>query len=70
MDKYFDQLEVQREQRYMHKLIDIVEDEIEKFENLRKVRKDKKSIVNDKVRKIDSHVNKSIRDYKLSRRVV
>ena len=54
----------------MHKLIDIVEDEIEKFENLRKVRKDKKSIVNDKVRKIDSHVNKSIRDYKLSRRVV
>jgi hypothetical protein len=51
-DKYFDHLEVQREHRCMHKLIENVEDEIEKFKELRKVRKDKKSVVNDKVRTI------------------
>jgi hypothetical protein len=36
----------------MHKLIDVVEDEIEKFKELRKERKDNKSIVNDKVKSI------------------
>jgi hypothetical protein len=36
----------------MQKLIDVVEVEIEKFKELRKERKDKKSIVNDKVKSI------------------
>jgi hypothetical protein len=36
VDKYFDQLKVQREHRCMHKLIDDVEDEIEKFNKLKK----------------------------------
>ncbi len=52
-----DLMEVHPDHRCMHKLVEVVDKEIEKYKELKKERKDKKSIVNDKVKSIQALIN-------------